>query len=209
MPPESQSPTSSEAEPESTGDVADVASLAVSAQNGSATALNELLARFRPYLLKIANEELPRELQPKLGESDLVQETLMMAGANIQSFAGKTEAEFLAWLRRILLNRLLNVIREYKAGKRRVDREQPMEGIEPCVDGGSPSSGLIAQEEQDLLALAMAGLSARHRQVLQLRSEQGYSFVQIGQTMQCSESAARKLWARAVVALKEELDERP
>jgi DNA-directed RNA polymerase specialized sigma24 family protein len=48
----------------------------------------------------------------------------------------------------------------------------------------------------------MASLSAEHQEVLQLRNWQKCSFVEIGQHMNRSEEAARKLWARAVFQLK-------
>ncbi len=39
---------------------------------------------YRPYLLSIANEELESDLHPKLGPSDLVQDTLLEAYRDFQ-----------------------------------------------------------------------------------------------------------------------------
>jgi hypothetical protein len=55
---------------------ADVRQLLEQARRGGSEELGRLLEEFRPYLLAIANAELPRGLAAKLGPSDLVQLTL-------------------------------------------------------------------------------------------------------------------------------------
>jgi hypothetical protein len=61
----------------------------------------------------VANQELPGELRPKIGASDLVQATCLEAQRNFGQFKDLTEAELLAWLRRILRNNLANASRHY------------------------------------------------------------------------------------------------
>src|SRR5262245_33279165 len=64
-----------------------------SARGGSPQALGKLLNSCRPYLLKIANEFFPADLQPKAGASDLVQQTFLEAHKDFAHFGGATEEE--------------------------------------------------------------------------------------------------------------------
>ena len=60
---------------------------------------------------------------------------------------------------------------------------------------------------QRIIALrqAIERLSLPHRQAVILRNVEHQSFEAIGQVMQRTPQAARKLWARAVIALRREL----
>ena len=180
--------------------------LIAAARAGSASALNELLTTYRPYLLRIATMDFPQDLQGKVGASDLVQETLLHAAGNFNNFIGQSEAELLGWMRRILLNQMLNTVRHYRTTKRAAGRESPIDDL-PLADAGgqSPSSAFIAGEEQLLVKIALLQLSPHYQQVIALRHEHDLAFGDIGQKLNCSEDAARKLWARAVGALQKEL----
>src|SRR5262249_40289408 len=102
----------------------DVASLLEAARSGSQEALGQLLELSRGYLLMVANGELASDLQAKGGPSDLVQETFLEAKRDFRQFQGGSEAELLAWLRRVLLNNVANFTRRYRtSGKRSVERE--------------------------------------------------------------------------------------
>jgi WD40 repeat protein len=50
----------------------------------------------------------------KLDPSDLVQESLLKAIRSIHEFQGQSDAEFLAWLRKILARKILNTKRDSK-----------------------------------------------------------------------------------------------
>jgi RNA polymerase sigma-70 factor (ECF subfamily) len=57
--------------------------------------------RYRSYLRVLAGAHVGPRLQAKLDASDLVQEALLKAHGTRGQCRGKTEAERLAWLRRI------------------------------------------------------------------------------------------------------------
>src|SRR5438105_1940581 len=102
----------------------DIAPLLDAARSGSREALGQLLESCRGYLLMVAKGELDRDLQAKEGASDLVQETFLEAQRDFVQFQGASEAELLAWLRRLLLNNVANFTRRYRTtGKRSVERE--------------------------------------------------------------------------------------
>jgi len=181
------------------------------AQAGSEEALGKLLQACRGYLLQIANAELDSALRAKLGASDVVQETLLEAKQGINDFCGATRAEFLGWVRRILKNNLRDARRHLQAEKRRVSREHRLDGegraaVDAMADKTETPSALVSEREDELrLARAMDALTADHRLVIELRNWQLLSFAEIGERLERSEEAARKLWVRAIDRLRLEM----
>src|SRR5215467_12834077 len=117
-----------------------IAEQITSARAGSGAALGRALNGCRAYLLLIAEKELDPDLRAKGGASDLVQETFLEAQRDFARFDGTSEAELLAWLRRILVNNLGNFSRRYHGTHRRaLDREvelrQPADSSNPARDG--------------------------------------------------------------------------
>jgi RNA polymerase sigma-70 factor (ECF subfamily) len=179
------------------------------AGRGSGEALGRLLAYFRPYLLAVANDHLEPDLQAKLGASDLVQDTFMLAQRDFGQFRGRSEEELLAWLRQILLHNLANLSRQYRqTDKRQIEREIRQGDASDLLlgladEGSTPSGKAVHRERDEALARALAQLSAEQREVIQLRSYSRLSFAEVGRRMQRSEEAARKLWTRAIQRLQE------
>ncbi|HEV3199734.1 MAG TPA: sigma factor, partial [Bryobacteraceae bacterium] len=94
------------------------------ARQGSRDRLGTLLELYRNYLHLLARTHIDLRLQGKLNPSDLVQETFVQAIGHFDQFRGQTEKEFLAWLRRILVNSLAHQVdRQFVAEKRDVRRE--------------------------------------------------------------------------------------
>jgi RNA polymerase sigma-70 factor (ECF subfamily) len=180
------------------------------AQQGSPDALGQVLEYCRPYLLAVANEQLESDLQAKAGASDLVQDTFVEAHRDFAVFRGRSEEELLAWLRQILLHNLGNFRRQYRGTeKRQVQREvsldtAPAEELlgELVDEGSSPSEQARARERDAALERAIEQLPESHRQVVQWHSLERCSFEVIGQRLNCSAEAARKLWTRAIEKLQ-------
>ena len=72
------------------------------ARAGDQRAFGELLGLYRNYLVLLARVHIDTNLKAKADPSDLIQETCLMAARDFPQFRGETEAEFIAWLRRIL-----------------------------------------------------------------------------------------------------------
>src|SRR5215831_501032 len=101
----------------------------IEARAGSRAALGEALESCRGYLLLVAQRELDPQLRAKGGASDLVQETFIDAHRDFAQFHGTTEAELLAWLRQVLLNKVSNFGRHFRGtAKRDIGREIPYHG---------------------------------------------------------------------------------
>jgi RNA polymerase sigma-70 factor, ECF subfamily len=184
------------------------------ARQGSVDALGQALEACRGYLLLIAQRELDADLKAKGGASDLVQETFLEVQRDFAQFKGDSEAELLAWLRRMLLNNIGNFARQFHAtDKRRVSREVPLAGEHSSMGPGltvaapqpTPSGEVLAQERADAVRQALQRLPDDYRQVLVLRYEEGRTFTEIGHLMGRSGNAIRKLWLRAVERVQHEL----
>jgi RNA polymerase sigma-70 factor (ECF subfamily) len=185
----------------------------LAARSGSPDALAWLLENCRPYLLRIANEELDADLRPKLGASDLVQQSVIEAQRDFAGFRGATGEELLAWLRRILRHNLDDARRHYReTARRRLGSEQPLgdpngvalrEGL--IAEITPPPEGSIARERTEALEQALGRLTPEYQQVLTLRYDEDRSFAEIGAALGRSEAAAKKLWLRAVRRLRGEM----
>lgn len=173
---------------------------------------------FRPYLLRLAARELGSDLRPKGDASDLVQQTCLEAHRDLGSFAGRTEAEFRRWLRRILFNNLKHHARRYRdTGKRDVDREVPLvlpgieperpadRGSEPEADSTSPSGRVIGRERAHAVREALSRLSDRSLRSVLGRARDERTFEAIGRDLGCSAVAARNICRRAFARLRRDL----
>jgi RNA polymerase sigma-70 factor (ECF subfamily) len=188
------------------------------ARAGSADALGQALQGCRDYLLLIAQQELDPNLRAKGGASDIVQETFLEAQRAFQNFQGTSDEELRAWLRRILLNNLGDFTRRYRdTDMRAVGREVRLAGegssagvgANLAAEASTPSAHALEQEESELLMQAIDRLADDHRRVILLRYREELSFEEIGQRMDRSPAAVRKLWARAMVRLREEFKTPP
>jgi RNA polymerase sigma-70 factor, ECF subfamily len=188
------------------------------ARAGSREALGKVLEAARQFLLSIARQELDADLRAKNSPSDVVQETFVEVQRAFEQFQGDTEAELLAWMRQLLLNRVGKLRRRYRdTQKRRLAREVTLHGGDSSEGpaGGlatnmlSPSGQAMEQEQDQALQAALGRLPDDYRRVITLRYEEQLPFEEIGRLLQRSPDAARKLWARAVERLHEELDPPP
>jgi RNA polymerase sigma-70 factor (ECF subfamily) len=191
----------------------DVGKWLPAAQAGSREALGKVLEACRGYLLLIAQEELDPALQAKGGASDLVQQTFLEAQRDFARFQGKPRS-LLAWMRRLLLNNLANFRRDFRRDKRRITREVSLPASDSSSqrEGGlragtpSPSVAVMRREQSQILEQAMERLPEDYRQVIHLRYREELSFEVIAERMERSANAVRKLWARAIECLQQELE---
>src|SRR5690242_5430357 len=81
--------------------------------------LARLLEPYRAYLTLVARRSIGPELAGKVGVSDVVQETFLAAQRGAGTFRGRTEPQWRAWLKMILLHHLANQRRHHAVEKRR------------------------------------------------------------------------------------------
>ncbi len=189
------------------------AGVLAAARGGSREALGLVLEACRRYLLRVAEGELSPDLKSKGGASDLVQETFLEAQRDFAQFDGSSADELRAWLRQVLLHNVGAFSRRYRnTSKRAVAREvclatdASLFGAEPALAGStvSPSGAAIQHEQALALRRAVDSLPEEYRRVVILRFEDGLSFEELGRITDRSADAARKVWARAMVRLRQE-----
>jgi RNA polymerase sigma-70 factor (ECF subfamily) len=186
------------------------------ARAGEAQALAALLQRYRGYVHLLARTCLDRRLQSKADPSDVVQDTMLRVHRGFPRFRGSTEAELLAWMRKVLASTLADLQRRFlTAAGRRITLERSLEKL---VESSSTRLGnlLVAREaspgqcagehERSLrLADALARLAADDREVITLRNLEELEWSEVAQRLERSADAARMLWTRALRRLGDEL----
>jgi RNA polymerase sigma-70 factor (ECF subfamily) len=192
--------------------------LLLQAQGGSDLARGELLERYRTYLELLARVELGRRLQTKVDAADVVQETFLEAHRNFGLFRGRSEPEFVAWLREILAGRMCNLLRHYLGTQGRdLRREQgwnvDLDQSSRVIDRGffalqsTPSQHVAQREQGVLLAEALARLPADYREVVVLRHFEELTFPEVARRMERTVDSVQKLWVRALATLKQAMQE--
>jgi RNA polymerase sigma-70 factor, ECF subfamily len=181
--------------------------LVAAARGGDPEALSLLIHQCRDYLLLIANQDLDQSLRSKLGASDIVQQTLLAAFENFHQFRGQSEDELSGWLKQILRNDISNARRHYQQTQqrdaRREHRLDDSQLIQPAIADPlhTPGTNALINEQEQLLERAMLQLPENYRQVIRLRNWEELGFEKIGQQLQISAEAARKIWSRAIARL--------
>jgi RNA polymerase sigma-70 factor (ECF subfamily) len=156
-------------------------------------------------------------LQGKVDASDLVQEAFLGAYRDFPQFRGKTEQEFLGWLRQILASLLANLVRHYQGTQRRDVRLERQLAVEldqssQALDRGlvapqsSPSQQVIRREQSVELAEALGHLPEESRELLILRHLEGLSFPDVAQRLGRTVDSVKKQWPRALASLRRLLE---
>lgn len=185
------------------------------AQVGTKQAAEELLSRYSPRVLAIARARLGPKLRSKLESVDVAQSVLCDAFAGLDNFHGDNDRALVAWLSRIVENKIRDKADYFGAAK----REPPgrvVSASEPVGESGTvladlveasfattPSENLQLSEELVRLEEALAGLPTDYREAVLLSKYEGLSFPEIGRRLGRSPDACRMLLTRAMVRLTE------
>jgi RNA polymerase sigma-70 factor (ECF subfamily) len=190
------------------------------ARVGSRSALGELLELYRNYLDLLARLQIGRRLQGKVDACDLVQETFLKAHRDFAQFRGRSEAEWVSWLRQILALNLAHLVRRY-CGTRRRDIRLERRLVDELTQSSrvldqalmapqsSPSNQASRREQSVLLADALGQLPSDYREVIILSHLEGLSFPDVASRMGRTVNSVKNLWARALARLRRSLGEMP
>lgn len=196
--------------------------LIAEARQGMRESLGRLLQTYANYIKLVAATQVGARLKVRVSPSDVVQETFLQAHRTFDQFRGRTEAEFLAWLQRILASQLSHlyekhILAEKRDARREVSLDEVGAKLERSTsrlasvladDAPSPSSSAQQHERAVMLADELAELPPDYRQVLLLRNLEGMSFGEVAEHMERSPGAVRMLWLRAVDKLRQQLTDK-
>lgn len=186
------------------------------AAQGDAAAVTELLGSYRDRLRKLVTSRLDTRLVARFDPSDVVQETLIVAARNLPQYAREQPLPFYPWLRRLALQRLVDLQRKHLCAER---RSVVREAIRPALNestvhelaryllarGPGPHSEIVAAEREASLREALASLEEMHREVLLLHYVEDLSLAETAQVLQITADAARMRHFRALKQLRTRL----
>lgn len=182
------------------------------AKEGVTDAVGELLSGLRSYLKIVAETALKTRSLALQNSSDLVQIAQFDAAQQFSRFRGANHLEFRAWVRQILLNKIVDAQRvAIREGKSLSKLDPAIWGsmllsVGECLaDDPSPSS-LVARNEQELhLQSTLKLLPSRYQEIIKRHHFGRETFEEISLDWNCSEDAVRKLWTRALVKMREKM----
>jgi len=194
--------------PDRSGDaISDEAELLAGLRAGSEGAYGELLRRHGGRLLAVAR----RILRSDDDALDAVQDALIQAFRNLESFAGQSQLS--TWLHRITVNAALMRIR-----RRRSRPEEPIEALLPSFvedghstvefrDWGESPEVILAREEvRTAVREAIDRLPESYRTVLVLRDIEELDTAEVAELLGISANAVKIRLHRARQALRTLLD---
>jgi RNA polymerase sigma-70 factor (ECF subfamily) len=180
---------------------------------GDRAARDQLLQRHRRRLGRMVAVRFDPRLAARVDPSDVVQETLAEAAANLDRYLRERRLPFYPWLRQLAQRRLIDLHRRHVQARRRsVTREVGLMGLpdhsaQALTDrlfgrASSPSAGLRRQERRDRVRAALAALSAQDREVLVLRILEALPTRETAAVLGITEVAVRSRQVRALDRLK-------
>jgi RNA polymerase sigma-70 factor, ECF subfamily len=174
---------------------------------------NQALEEFRTYLETLTFIQIDPRLRSKFGLSDVVQNTLLEALRDLKRIQALDAVDRKRWLRRMLVNNLLQEVERWRAGRRNYRLEQPLQAAaeeSSCrlqswlVAEDTAPSGRLANEEKSLRLLeALAQLDPRQREALILQKYHGYTLARIAEHLGCTTGAVAGLHARGLQNLRD------
>ena len=183
-------------------------------RTGDPAAQSDLVNQIQSYVSLMADKNLDQNLRGVIGPSDIVQLTMMKLVNGIDNFEGQSTPEFFGWLNKIIENEALKSRRDMTRQKRDIRRRRSLENMtddsrmafDPKAENATPQSSALAAERVDLLHAAMEGLPEDYATVIRLRNLEQLSFAEVAEKMGRSKDSVSKLWYRAVLKMKQQLE---
>jgi RNA polymerase sigma-70 factor (ECF subfamily) len=157
-----------------------------------------------------------RAYQAKIDASDMVQQVMMQAVQGFDGFRGSTEAELLAWLRKILAHHLCHLDRDLHRDKRDIRREQSMEQklhassmrLEGLLagDAATPSQHAAIGENIIRLSQAIECLPDAQADAVRLHYLEGMKLSEVAEALGKSTGAVAGLLHRGIKTLRKMLE---
>jgi RNA polymerase sigma-70 factor (ECF subfamily) len=184
------------------------------ARNGDEEAYEALFTRYRAELERRARTRLRPSERRLLDASDVVQECELAAVEGFESFEYRGPGSFRRWLHKILANQVAMEQRFLARAKRELGREVQLAVPDPersaaqpalADSATSPSNRAAAEERRARLLRLLATLPEDHRRVVQLVKLEERSIAEAAARLGRTENAVKKLLARALLRLGDEV----
>lgn len=169
------------------------------AQSGDGAALNQLLDRYRPRIVRWASGRLPGYARELTDTEDLVQDALVGTFRNFRTFECRGEWALQGYLRRAVLNRVREELRRLKDRPRREEMDDNVAARQM-----SPLEAAMGAETFARYNSALETLNEQEREGVIARLELGCSFQEIALLVdKPTPDAARMAVTRAIAKVAE------
>jgi RNA polymerase sigma-70 factor (ECF subfamily) len=185
------------------------------AQEGDRAALNDLLTRYLPRVLRVVRLKRGPFLGQKLEDQDLAQEVLIRVWRSLEGYDPSETASFLLWVTRVAENALRDLARRQLAAKRNpgymfsldAERERgvPEEALHP-MSTATPSRVIGQVEDSQIVDSAVACLDSSTQELIVLRYYFDLPLEEIAQPLELGTEALRSRIRRSLAKLRKELE---
>lgn len=174
------------------------------ARDGDESAWDLIIGRHRRTLKQLAHRRLPPHVRSMTDTEDVVQDAFTRALKFVHSRDFSSHGALLAYLRRVVINRILDELRR----SARTPSISPL--TEDCpTQARSPLDLAIGNERADRYRAALSQLRPRDRELVVLRLEQGLGYQEIASRLDFrTADAARVATSRAIWRLARQLSAR-
>jgi RNA polymerase sigma-70 factor, ECF subfamily len=181
------------------------------AQNDDPWAIEQLVLRYQKKVYAIAYQMLSGDEQEA---QDRTQDAFLKAFRKIKQFRGN--ASFYTWLYRIVINTCLDARRRRRRWKEiffpwRLEKQKeegftaPLEEYPDTDKASNPLSTLRKRQLENDVKIALNTLSARQRQIFQLKIFHEMSIPEIAQMMNLAEGTVKTHLFRATQVIQKKL----
>ncbi|WP_434045156.1 MULTISPECIES: RNA polymerase sigma factor [Sorangium] len=189
-------------------DVPTVEELIARARAGDAIAIDRLFAWCAPLLRKWVSQRLANRQPGIAGRSDIRQDVAERAFLAFPSFKGTTEAEWVAWLQRIVETCTTQSFRDAGRQKRDKAAETPLDDEIPAQQM-SPSQATAAGEQWHELLTQLSQLPEEQQQAIYLCHLKELRVAEVAERLGKTEAAVASLLRRGFRALRDRLMDIP
>ena len=180
---------------------------------GDGDALWELCSRVEPLLRRRIEQRIPRRLRRRVSVADVLQDARVAAYERREAFEERGPDAFRKWILGIVDKKALRAVRDHRGVAKRDQGREVTRAHRPDTamfpgSTPSPSEVYVASELADLARAAMAALPPDYREVLRLARDEQLTLREVGERMERSREAAKKLYARAISRFEQELEKR-
>jgi RNA polymerase sigma factor (sigma-70 family) len=164
------------------------------AREGDQAAWGMLYQQYRGTLRSTAERSLPRSVRGSTDGEDVVQDVFLRVSRHLRHLDVPHEGAFLAYLRRAVINKVVDEVRRSARVPARVSMPPNV------VSGGkSPLQDMIGREQLSSYRAALIRLGPREREILKLRVDQGLPYHEVARQLGiATPDAARVAGARAL-----------
>jgi RNA polymerase sigma-70 factor (ECF subfamily) len=173
-------------------------------KGGDEEARGQLIGRYFRPLCRWAHGRLPPQARSMSETQDLVQDAILRVLRHLETFEPERPGALHAYLRKAVLNRILDELRAARRGPAGVELDDSLPSIQP-----SPYEMAVKQEDREIFEAALEELREEDRELIIARVEWGLDYDDIAAALgKPTANAARVGVRRAVLKLAGIMDRR-